>query len=97
MNIYDIPDYDKREEYTEVLKEFDSGKIERIISEGQTTDWMIQDENEYVILIKGEAEIEYENRKLRLKEGDTVFIPEGEKHRVSYTSSGCLWICIFFS
>ena len=32
------------------------------------------------------------------RQGDTVLIKKGERHRVSYTSKNpcCIWICIFF-
>ncbi|MGG7047701.1 MULTISPECIES: hypothetical protein [unclassified Campylobacter] len=33
--------------------------------------------------------------EILLQKGDTLFIPAGAKHRVSYTSKGCFWLCVF--
>ncbi|MDO5707829.1 MAG: cupin domain-containing protein [Andreesenia angusta] len=95
MNIFKIPKLGE-EEYFEELKKFKNGRIERIISSNNTTDWLEQKEDEYVILIKGNAEIEYEDIKIEMSSGDTLYIPRGQKHRVSYTDEECIWICIFF-
>ena len=96
MNIFDIPELGEYEDVKE-LKLFKNGRIERIISSGHTTDWLKQDENEYVILIKGNAEIEFEGSTVKLKSGDTIYIEAFKKHRVSYTDSECIWLCIFFN
>lgn len=106
-NIFKIEEIPVNEEITEILKENGNVKIEKIISKGQVSDWMIQDREEFVILLEGEAEIEFERssenngtaiEKKRLRKGDTVIIEKNEKHRVSYTSSNpyCIWICVFY-
>lgn len=33
--------------------------------------------------------------EISLKRGEHVFIPAGTKHRVSYTSKPCYWLCVF--
>lgn len=98
MNIFDVKKFDKTKEIVEILKENENVKIEKIISTGQTTDWMEQEEEEFVMLIQGEAIIEYENKMQELRAGDTVIIKKNEKHRVAYTSKNpsCIWICIFY-
>ena len=98
MNIFDVKNIDITKEIVEILKENENVKIEKIISTGQTTDWMKQEQEEFVILIQGEAIIEYENKKQELRAGDTVIIKKNEKHRVAYTSENpcCIWICIFY-
>lgn len=98
MNIFDVKNIDKTKEIVEILKENENVKIEKIISTGQTTDWMEQEQEEFVMLIQGEAIIEYENKKQELSAGDTVIIKKNEKHRVAYTSENpcCIWICVFY-
>lgn len=64
-NIFEgIPDLNSMdEELVESLREFKNVRIERIVSTGQTSGWYNQDEDEWVCLVQGNAEIEYENGK----------------------------------
>ncbi len=77
-------------------------QIERIISTGHITPegrWLEQEKNEWVVLIKGNAEILFfDERKFLLNAGDHLFIPAGVKHRVIRTSSdpGCIWLAVHF-
>ena len=98
MNIFNVKNIDKTKEIVEILKENENVKIEKIISTGQTTDWMKQEQEEFVMLIQGEAIIEYKNKKQELRAGDTVIIKKNEKHRVAYTSENpcCIWLCVFY-
>ena len=45
------------------MAENENVKIEKIISTGQITDWQVSEKNEFVILIQGEAEIEFFEKK----------------------------------
>src|SRR3989344_2072380 len=64
-------------------------KIERIISKGHVTPkgkWYDQDKNEFVLIIKGNAELSFEDNKLvKMKEGDHLIIPRHVKHKVEKT------------
>ena len=77
-------------------------KIEQIISSGHTSPaegWYDQTQQEWVILIEGEAILEFENnQKKKLKKGDYLLIPALAKHKVIYTSTNpkCVWLAIFF-
>ena len=100
MNIFEIeklPDI-KEDEIVDILKENENVRIERIISTGQVSDWMIQENKEYVLLLQGIAIIEFNDKKVEMKAGDTLFIEKLERHRVSYTSKNpcCIWFCIHF-
>lgn len=100
MNIFEIeklPDI-KEDEIVDILKENENVRIERIISTGQVSDWMIQERNEYVVLLQGNAIIEFNDKKVEMKAGDTLFIEKMERHRVTYTSENpcCIWFCIHF-
>ncbi len=87
----------------EVFQSIFEGKkvfVERIISVGQKTpegSWYDQEKDEWVLLLKGEALLAYEdNSEERLCEGDYTFIPAHKKHRVAQTSTDppCIWLAI---
>lgn len=103
MNIFDLPPLPLSEELTDVLAQHTGVThnvcIERIISTGQTSDWYDQNETEFVVLLEGNAVIEFEGGKnVSMSKGDTVLIKPHERHRVSYTSSEppCIWLCVFY-
>lgn len=99
-NLYDLSDpLPSAEEFTDLIP--DRGvKIERIVSHGQTSpagEWYDQDRDEWVVLIQGEAVLEYgDGETLRLNAGDHVLIPAHQRHRVDYTSRTprCIWIAV---
>lgn len=76
--------------------------IEQIISSGQTspeTGWYDQQQNEWIILLEGEAKIEFDDHKIKhLQKGDYLLIPAHCKHKVTYTSAlpKCIWLAVFF-
>ena len=57
MNIFEIEKLPgiREDEIIDILKENENVRIERIISAGQVSDWMIQENKEYVLLIQGIA------------------------------------------
>jgi cupin 2 domain-containing protein len=84
-------------------------RIERIVSKGHKSDrdfWYDQDRNEWVVLIKGAARLEFivggasptENRTVNLKPGDYVNILAHERHRVDWTTPDeeTIWLAIFY-
>ena len=102
QNIYkQIPD-DLSEEVFECLAQNDNLKIERIISMGHTSPdsgWYDQEQNEWVLLLKGSASIAFEDETVvKLGAGDYIGIPAHKKHRVTSTSSSTetLWLAIFY-
>ena len=74
-------------------------RIERIASYGQASDWYEQDEDEWVLLIEGEARLALEREgrveELALAAGDSLLLPAGLRHRVLATSRPALWLCVF--
>lgn len=93
---------DLSEEVVADLLTAQSIRIERIISKGQTSPehgWYDQTENEWVIVLQGAGELEFENgSKLRLGVGDYINIPKHQKHKVSWTdpNSVTIWLAIFY-
>lgn len=78
-------------------------RIERIVSRGHTTPpghWYEQDWDEWVLLIRGDAELEYRDppARRRLAPGDWLFIPAGVAHRVSWTTpdEDTLWLALLW-
>lgn len=72
-------------------------RIEKIVSMGQVSDdWYDQQEAEWVCVLTGNAELTYEDGSIHsLKAGEHIFIPPHTRHKVTYTSSPCLWLCVF--
>jgi len=90
----------KQEQFFELIKN-DNIKIEKIVSNGQSSPinfWYEQKENEFVLLLKGNAILEYKDKEVILKEGDFINIPAFTKHRVKYTNEKepTIWLAIFY-
>ena len=99
INIFCLPQLPLKEELVTVLTQHESVRIERIINTGQVSDWYDQDEAEFVVLLEGNAEIEYGNGETTaMVRGDTLMIKPHERHRVSRTSvePPCVWLCVFW-
>lgn len=103
MNITDFLPSSLTEERFETLLEKGNVKIERILSFGQTTplgQWFDQSQDEWVMLIQGEAKLEYDDdTKIHLKTGDYLMIPSHTKHRVAWTIENelTIWLAIHFN
>jgi cupin 2 domain-containing protein len=99
INIFDLPKLPLSEELTTILAENKNIRIECIISTGQISKWYDQTETEFVVLLDGNATLEFgDGRVVKLGKGDTILINPHERHRVSFTSNEppCVWICVFF-
>jgi cupin 2 domain-containing protein len=90
-----------REEIFETILENNDLKIERIISEGQSTptnQWLDQEWDEWVVLLLGSTGILFEgdNAPITMKPGDYLFIPAHTKHRVEWTDGKekTIWLAI---
>ena len=78
-------------------------KLERIVSNGYSSPerfWYDQEENEWVLILKGRAGIKFIDSKdeVILKAGDFLDIPAHVKHRVEWTSSNeeTIWLALFY-
>jgi cupin 2 domain-containing protein len=78
-------------------------RIERIVSKGHRSPldfWYDQAENEWVLLVKGEAALRFEknNELIHLRAGMHVNIAAHEKHRVEWTSEEVetIWLAVFY-
>lgn len=94
-NIFKNIKFSSEEEIEEKIYEDDGIKVLRTMSLDQVTGFYDQDELEIVFLLKGKAQIEYEDgRRLDLREGDSLVIRPHEVHRVSWHEEA-VWLCIF--
>ena len=100
-NIFEQIIVDKEEEnFFEIFKN-ETIKIEKIVSNGQTSPenfWYEQEKSEFVLLLEGFAILEFENREVELKKGDCINIKAKQKHRVKFTSldEPTIWFAVFY-
>ena len=99
-NIFTLPDFLHNQEFFETILSTPCVKIERIISTGQTTPegtWYDQQQDEWVILLQGEAQLSYEDgSQINLTTGDYLLLKAHQKHRVESTCSNppCIWLAV---
>ena len=77
-------------------------RIERIVSHGHSSPddfWYDQKEQEWVIVLKGAARLQFEDTSVDMKPGDFVNIPAHKKHRVDWTTPDepTIWLAVFFT
>jgi mannose-6-phosphate isomerase-like protein (cupin superfamily) len=91
------------EEQVDVLLQLPSLRIQRIVSHGQASPegfWYDQTENEWVVVLQGEAGLQFEAnpQTLHLRPGDHVLITAHQKHRVAWTlpNEPTVWLAVFF-
>lgn len=96
-----IPSGMSREVF-DVLAEKGNFKIERIISKGHSSPesgWYNQEQDEWVIVLKGEAVVVFEEGgDMLLKVGDYINIPAHVKHKVAWTDPGIetIWLAVHY-
>ena len=89
-------------ELFETLVENEHIHIERIISKGHTSPekgWHNQEENEWVLLLKGAARLEFEDgSEVSLGVGDWLEIPAQVKHKVVRTDpkEETIWVAVHY-
>jgi cupin 2 domain-containing protein len=97
FNLFEqLPEDALEEEFRELLR-CRNVTIERIFSPPSfKTEWMTQEQDEWVVLLQGQTHLELEKGTETLKQGDTLFIPAGTRHRVADTSADpcAVWLAI---
>ncbi|MDD2605214.1 MAG: cupin domain-containing protein [Desulfobacteraceae bacterium] len=78
-------------------------RIERIVSRGHASPpgfWYDQNEDEWVAVLQGEAEIAFEGQgqPVHLEPGDHLLIEAHRRHRVVSTApdQDTIWLAVFF-
>ena len=102
QNVFDnIPNRIPKEIF-ETLIEDKNVKVERIVSRGNSSPngfWYDQDENEWVLLLRGQAKLLFENDEvIELLPGDYINIPANKKQRVEWTDpeSETIWLAVYY-
>lgn len=69
--------------------------IERIVSSAVITPQQsVQEQDEWVLLIQGEALLQVDGKAVALKAGDYLFLPAGLPHTVERVSAGAMWLAV---
>ncbi len=101
-NIFDSLPEDLSVEVFEDIVRSPTVRIERIVSKGHTspeTGWYDQDENEWVMVVKGRATLEFEDgSRCEMSAGDYVNIPAHIRHKVAWTDPDdiTIWLAVFY-
>lgn len=95
----DIAEAGEEEQFDLLLKS-PNCRIDRIVSSGHSSPkgfWYDQENDEFVLLLQGEAILEFEGHMMILKAGDYLHIPKNCRHRLEKTSIDpvCIWLCVF--
>ena len=69
--------------------------VERIVSSAAIAPQeYVQTQDEWVLLVAGEATLQVAGEPVSLKSGDYLFLPAGMPHTVLRASSGALWLTV---
>ena len=94
MNFYDCITPKSGETFTTLL-EHKNIKINRIVSSNSIEPVeYLQDEDEWLVVIEGEATLQVKNEKKILSKGDTLFIPAKTPHQVLDTKENTVWLTV---
>jgi cupin 2 domain-containing protein len=95
-NIYDDLNVPPSGETFEEILKCRNVKIERITSSDVIPDKVYkQEQDEWVLLLKGSATLSMSDKEIELKEGDYLFIPSDTTHRVMRTEKGTVWLAVY--
>ncbi|NPA11552.1 MAG: cupin domain-containing protein [Epsilonproteobacteria bacterium] len=93
LNINNLPEIDS--ETFETILKHKNVEIKRIVSNTlKTPQTFIQEEDEFVVLLKGCAKIKINNEVKKLKTGDYLFIPANTPHTLLKTKKTAIWLAI---
>jgi cupin 2 domain-containing protein len=101
-NIFENVPGNLKDELFERLLTNENFIIERIVSDGHKSPddfWYDQLTDEFVILLKGSAQVAFENEdSIILKPGDHILIPAHKKHKVEWTDPDekTFWLAVHF-
>ena len=69
--------------------------IERIVSTSKiASQEYVQEQDEWVVLLRGEARLDVAGREVPLRAGDYLFLPSRTPHTVLQVSDGALWLAV---
>lgn len=88
-------------EIFETIISYQNIKIERIISKGHKSEpdfWYDQDQSEWILMLKGEARLQFEDKFIHLTLGDYLNIAAHQRHRIDWTTpeEETIWLAVFY-
>jgi cupin 2 domain-containing protein len=92
-----VPELAMGEEFKELLR-CRNVMVERIASApGTQSELFRQEQDEWVVLLRGTARMTVEDKEVKLVAGDSLFIPSNTRHQVLDTSSdpSCIWLAVY--
>lgn len=102
-NIFDRIPNTLPSEAIDILASRGSTRVERIVSRGHCSPpgfWYDQEDNEWVLVLRGEAQLRFEKdgRLLHLAAGSYMHIAAHERHRVEWTTeeTETVWLAVFY-
>ena len=101
-NIFEALPDNLDEEIFEQLVQSKHVRIEKIISTGQRSPesgWYDQEDNEWVMVLKGEARLSFDDRtSVALRVGNFINIPAHTKHKVDWTDpeGQTVWLAVHY-
>lgn len=94
-NLFDDADAPARGERFDTLLEQRNLVVERIVSSADINPAeSVQDQDEWVVLLKGQAGMTVDGEAVELAAGDYLFLPAGTPHSVDSTSQDALWLAV---
>lgn len=69
--------------------------IERIVSTSKIeAQEYVQEQDEWVVLLTGDAQLDVAGRSVPLRAGDYLFLPALTRHTVLRVSDGAMWLAV---
>jgi len=94
-NLFDPAELPVAGERFETLLTCRNVTIERIVSSAEPENIAyLQDQDEWVVVLEGRAELEVAGSVKTLAKGEYLFLPARTPHRVLKTASGTLWLAV---
>ncbi len=94
-NIFENNKIIEKGEIFEVILKDKNVIIEKIISSDNIEPKeYIQEQDEWVIVLKGSGELEINKEIIKMKEGDYIFIPSKTPHKVLNIEKGTVWLAV---
>jgi cupin 2 domain-containing protein len=95
-NLYRQEEPVENSEIFSTLFQNNSFKIESIRSWLKTPGEIYnQEQDEWVVLIRGNSQLYVKEEIVNLHEGDSLFLPKHTPHQVLHTSKDALWLGVF--
>jgi cupin 2 domain-containing protein len=100
-NLFDRSDLESPHELVQTICEAGDIRIERMVSHGHASPdgfWYDQDQDEWVVMLTGAAQLEFEDGLKEMKPGDFVNIPAHRRHRVEWTTPNepTIWLAVSY-